>query len=375
MNLSRYIKKINYITFSSIPSSLSSSLQIIKTCENLSKNKFNVTLIKPGTGNKDISIKKYYGLKHKVNIKEFNFFKSFPRGINFYLYCFSCLFFILKSKNSITITRNYFVCFLILLFKKKIILEIHHDINIEGRISKFIIKYLNFLNKKKLVKIVAISKAVKDLFVKKYKVCPKKIVILASGSSIKINRTPQFLSYKRMKIGYFGSISSSKGINTIIKLSKIDKDNDYFIFGGNKEKISKLRIMNTNNNLFLKDSVPYKEIPKIMLNMDILTLPYTNIIRSAGEVDDISKYTSPLKLFDYLAVGKMIITSDLKVLREIINSKNAFFVNNFENIYEWKKNITLAKNNRNKTFIISKNNFRLSKMYDHSKRVKHYLDF
>ncbi len=369
------MKKINYITLSSIPSSLSSSLQIIKTCENLSKNRFNVTLIKPGTGDKKVSIKKYYGLKHKVNVKEFKYFKSFPRGINFYLYCLSCLFFVLKSKNSITITRNYFVCFLILLFQRKIILEIHHDINIEGRVSKFIIKYLNLLNKKKLIRIVAISKAVKNLFVKKYKVSPEKIVILASGSSIKINHTPKFLNYKRMKIGYFGSISVSKGINTIIKLSKIDKDNDYFIYGGNKKIISKLRIMNTNNNLFLKDSVPYKEIPKIMLNMDILTLPYTNIIRSAGEVDDISKYTSPLKLFDYLAVGKMIITSDLKVLREIINSKNAFFVNNFENIYEWKKNITLAKNNKNKTFIISKNNFRLSKMYDHSKRVKHYLDF
>ncbi len=369
------MKKINYITFSSIPSSLSSSLQIIKTCENLSKNKINVTLVKPGTGNKKVSIKKYYGLKYKVNIKEFNFFKSFPRGVNFYLYCLSCLFFILKNNNSITITRNYFVCFLILLFQQKIILEIHHDINIEGRVSKFIIKYLNLLNKKKLIKIIAISKAVKNLFVNKYKVAPEKIVVLASGSSIKINHTPKFLYSKRMKIGYFGSISASKGINTIIKLSKIDKSNDYFIYGGNKETISKLRILNTNNNLFLKDSVSYKEIPKIMLGMDILTLPYTKIIRSAGEVDDISKYTSPLKLFDYLAVGKMIITSDLVVLREIISSKNAFFVNNFENIYEWKKNITLAKNNRNKTFIMSKNNHKLSKVYDHSNRVKHYLDF
>ena len=39
--------------------------------------------------------------------------------------------------------------------------------------------------------------------------------------------------------------------------------------------------------------------------MDILTLPYANIIRSAGEVDDILNI-SPLKLFDYLAVGKII---------------------------------------------------------------------
>ncbi len=369
------MKNINYITFSSIPSSHSSSLQIIKTCENLSKRKFNVTLIKPGTGNKKVSINKYYGLKHKVSIKEFKFFKTFPRGINFYLYCLSCLFFILKNKNSITITRNYFVCFLIVLLKQKIILEIHHDINVEGRISKFIIRYLNLLNMKKLIKIVAISKAVKNLFINKYKVAPEKIEVLASGSSIKINNLPKFHEYKRMKIGYFGSISASKGINTIIKLSKIDKNNDYYIYGGDKKTIYKLRMFNINKNLFLKDSIPYQKIPQIMSEMDILTLPYTKVIKSAGEVDDISKYTSPLKLFDYLAVGKMIITSDLKVLREIINSKNAFFVNNFENIYEWKKNIILAKNNRNKTFIIGKNNFKLSKIYDHSKRVKHYLDF
>ena len=63
------MKNINYIAFSSIPSSLYSSQQIIKTCENLSKCKINVTLIRPGTGNKKISTNKYYGLKYKINVK------------------------------------------------------------------------------------------------------------------------------------------------------------------------------------------------------------------------------------------------------------------------------------------------------------------
>lgn len=367
------MKKINYVTFSSIPSSLPSSLQIIKTCESLSKYKYNVTLIKPGTGNKKISINKYYGLKSNINIKEFSIFDSFPRGLNFYLYSLCCLFFILKKSNSITITRNYFICFLLTLFRKKVILEIHHDIKIEGRVTKFIIKYLNILNKKKLIKIVAISNAVKNLFVNKYKVHAEKITVLPSGSSIKINHLSKFQNNKRMKIGYFGSISLSKGISTLIKLSKIDLENDYFIYGGNKEAISKMRMINKNKNLFFKDNIPYKEISKKMLTMDILTLPYTRIVKSAGDVDDISKFTSPLKLFDYLAVGKMIITSDLKVLREIIDTKNAFFVQNYENIYEWKKNIIIAKNNKRKTFIISKNNFKLSKKYDHAKRAKQYL--
>ena len=235
------MKKINYVHFSSIPSSLPSSLQVIKTCENLSKNNHNVTLIKPGTGNKKFSIKKYYGLKHKVNIKEFTSIDSFPQGLNFYLYCFYCLFFILKIKNSTTITRSYFICYLLLLFRQKVILEIHHDITGESRVTKFILKHSNFLNNQNLSNIVAITKAVKDLFVDKYKVNSKKITVLPSGSSIKINLRPNLNYNKRMKIGYFGSISTSKGINTIIKLSKIDRDNDYYIYGGLKNEIDKLK--------------------------------------------------------------------------------------------------------------------------------------
>ena len=369
------MKKINYVHFSSIPSSLPSSLQVIKTCESFSKNNYDVTLIKPGTGNKSVSINKYYGLKNKVNIKEFSSIDRFPQGLKFYLYCFYCLIFILKIKNSITITRNYFICYLLLLFRKNVILEIHHDTEIESRVTKFILNYLNLFNRKNLLNIIAITKIVKKLFVNKYKVNPNKITVLPSGSSIRINSKPNISKNNRLKIGYFGSLSISKGINTIIKLSKIDKSNDYYIYGGSKNEIENLRKKNINNNLYLNKNVPYAKLHKIMERMDILTIPYTNHIRSAGEVDDISKYTSPLKLFDYLAVGKMIISSDLKVLREIIDNSNAIFIKNFENVYEWKKNIIKAKNEKNKNLVMSKNNLRLSKKYDHINRVKKYIRF
>ena len=196
---------------------------------------------------------------------------------------------------------------------------------------------------------------------------------MPSGSSIKINTKPTLINNKRLKVGYFGSISPSKGINTIIKLSKIDRDNDYYIFGGLRNEINKFKKKNLNKNLFLSENVPYFDLQNIISKMDILTIPYTSSIRSAGEVDDISKYTSPLKLFDYLAVGKIIISSDLKVLREIINSKNALFIRNYENIFEWKKNIAIVKNNKEKIYIMCNNNLNLSKKFDHSKRVKKYI--
>lgn len=93
------VNNIYYITYSAIPSELPSSLQIIKTCESFANNKNLVTLVKPGTGYKRISIKKFYGLKENIIIKEFSSIKKFPQGINFYLYSFYCLFYILKKKN------------------------------------------------------------------------------------------------------------------------------------------------------------------------------------------------------------------------------------------------------------------------------------
>ena len=57
------MKNINYVHFSSMPSSLPSSLQVIKTCESLSRNNHYVTLIKPGTGEKKNFYKKFLWFK------------------------------------------------------------------------------------------------------------------------------------------------------------------------------------------------------------------------------------------------------------------------------------------------------------------------
>jgi hypothetical protein len=108
------MKKIYYIAYSSIPSSLPSSLQIIKICENLAKSKHDVTLIKPGTGNKNYSIKKYYDIKESTFLlRSFHSIKKFPQGIKFYFYSVYCLLFILKQKEPIIITRNYFISYLV----------------------------------------------------------------------------------------------------------------------------------------------------------------------------------------------------------------------------------------------------------------------
>ena len=109
--------------------------------------------------------------------------------------------------------------------------------------------------------------------------------------------------------------------------------------------------------------------------MDVLLMPYQEKIAAAGDVGDIINFTSPLKLFDYIACGKIIISSDVSVLKEILKEKkNVIFVQNFKNVFSWKKEIEKIKNSNTKRFIISQNNLKLSKDYKIKKRAKTFLE-
>ena len=93
--------------------------------------------------------------------------------------------------------------FFINFFKKKVIMELHHDLKIESRITRFLVKKLKYLNSKYVKKIVAITDGVKKKeYVNNDIVSSNKILVLPSGSSIII----KYIKKKKksfFKIGYF----------------------------------------------------------------------------------------------------------------------------------------------------------------------------
>ena len=140
-------------------------------------------------------------------------------------------------------------------------------------------------------------------------------------------------------------------------------------------KINNFKYKNSSKNLNLEKYIPYKNIPRSLAKMDILLMPYLSSITVAGNVGDITKFTSPLKLFDYLSVGKIIICSELEVLKEVIKEKkNAIFIKNYKNVFSWKNEIHKLRNQPQKQFIMSKNNYQLSKKYSLKERAKKILE-
>ena len=67
-------------------------------------------------------------------------------------------------------------------------------------------------------------------------------------------------------------------------------------------------------------AVPPREVASYLGRADVLVLPNTRTHVS-------SRYTSPLKLFEYLAAGKPIVASDLPAIREVLeDDRNAVLV-------------------------------------------------
>ena len=364
--------RICYLFNSSVPSHNPSSLQVIKTCEGLTQLKHKVYLITPNTGLK-YNINNYYDLIFAPKRIKLKFFKKFPKGLNYYLFS---LFSVIKGislKPDIFVTRNLFTLIILLFFNKKVIVELHHDFSNEGRLINFVYTSFNILNSNNIIKIVAITTAVKNFLTKELKVNKKKIKIIPSASSLQV-KFSKLKKKTNYNIGYFGSLEKSKGSEFIINLSKIDKNNNYYIYGGDKKIIDILKKNVQNKNLYLNEYVPYKKLKHQISKMDVLVMPSNkNILRSTGSVGNIAKYTSPLKLFDYLSAGKLIIVSDLKVFKEIIEHNKHCIVISL-NHTKWIKVLANIKNNLKKFNILKKNAFMLSKKYTYKNRARQLLD-
>ena len=238
---------------------------------------------------------------------------------------------------------------------------------------RFLFYNINILNSKNIVKVVAITNAVKNYLINDLKVDSNKIQVIPSASSINL-KFKKLSNNKRYNIGYFGSLEESKGSKFIGKLSKLDNNNNYFIYGGTDEQVKKFEEKNKNANLKVSEYIPYSKIKFYLSKMDILLMPSNKrLLRSIGGVGNIAKFTSPLKLFDYMASGKLIIASDLKVFKEVIkHNENCVIINNL-NVSKWKRAINKTRENLNMYNKIKKKSYILSRQFSYLKRAEKIL--
>ena len=130
----------------------------------------------------------------------------------------------------------------------------------------------------------------------------------------------KFKTIKSPIFGYLGHIQDRLDFNLIEYLIS-NNQNLYFIFAGKiwesvAEKVNNLQ--NKYSNIYFSDFVSYKESPYYINYFDVCLIPHI--------VNNFSKSMNPLKLYEYLACGKPIISTNIAGLDNF--SEHVFVANN-----------------------------------------------
>ena len=327
-------KNVFYIADFSLPNKSAYSLHVLKICDafnEINKNKINLLLPHIHKNYSDKKIKNDFLLKKKPKIKYFN---NKKKRLNFFsriAFYFKILLYIKKNDHRIIISRSIIPSILLALFNVKNILEIHTELSGFTKIFFSIIK-INFIGKN--LKFIFINEYLR----KKFKIKKEKSIILYDAVDYRDFKPSNRKTFKNCCF-YSGSFAKGKALEIIFKVAKKLPKIDFHLYG-NQETIYNKKIKKLKN-VFFRGYLNYSKLVLAINNYKVLLMPYKKNVGVLIKDLNVAKYFSPLKMYEYLASGKIIIASDLPVYRYILkNNINSIILK--EDINMWSRMITKA---------------------------------
>jgi len=319
------MRKLIYIANIRLPTEKAHGIQIMEMCNAFADQGLEVELIVPNRTN---PIKEdpfvYHDVKRNFLIRRLPTWDLVRFGkIGFLIQMFSfsesVAWFALFKKGTLFYTRDEVIAVYLKLLGKRVMWEAH-----QGQ-KNIAIRLLILLK----VKMVTITEALKDLYVS---MGAQKELFLVAPDAVDLEQfsIPQTKIEARTRLGfvaddkivlYTGHLYSWKGADTLAQAGRLLQNGAglYFLGGTEKDIVSFKEKYAEIKSVHILGRKPHHEMPMYMRAADILTIP-----NSAKE--DISRfYTSPMKLFEYMASGTPIIASNLPSLREVLDDSRAYF--------------------------------------------------
>jgi glycosyltransferase involved in cell wall biosynthesis len=326
--------KLIYITNTRLPSEKANSYQSMQMCSSLAKYFDEVELWTGLSKNhkKFRAIKDifgYYNLKNNFTIKRFFQFDSVIlrylnefvwANLKNFVFIFNVCLHLSKYRNSnevIIYTREPYLLIVFQVFKKiklvdnRIFYESH-------KFSKYTQKALE-----KIDGLVVINHYLEKLYKTNYL---ENILVAHDGVSLEdyseISNYKFLPNKKEYIILYTGNLFPWKGVYTLVNSIKYLPQNFKLVSIGGSENylsnfISYVEKNSESNRIKIFSHMQKKYLLEYIEKADVLVLP-----NSAK--DKMSLFTSPIKLFEYMASNRPIIASNLPSITEVLSNNNAF---------------------------------------------------
>jgi glycosyltransferase involved in cell wall biosynthesis len=139
----------------------------------------------------------------------------------------------------------------------------------------------------------------------------------------------------RPRIGYVGNLYAGRGIELILALAARLPACDVELVGGSEADLARWRAHGLPPNVQLAGFVAPGELAARYASFDVLLLPHPRHGVSAASGGDISRWTSPMKMFEYMSSGTPIIASDLPVLGEVLRHERNALIAPADDVTAW----------------------------------------
>lgn len=217
----------------------------------------------------------------------------------------------LRDCNILIYTRQaksvkYFLFLKKIGFKIKIMLEIHSE---KEQWNNNIFKQVDGM--------IFASESLKNCLTQKYSIphkIPKKVLYYRIRKPL-LNVPNTKTNKDYYSIGYIGGFEFWKGVDTIIDAMEFLPPNAKALFiGGKDDDTNRLRLISRANKLGVLNKIQFKGY-----------IPYSNLGKFINEIDffilpllDCREGSIPLKLFDYICLGKPIVAANQESINEIL---------------------------------------------------------
>ncbi len=369
------LKKLVYPSTAIIPSTQANSVQVMKMCNALCRFDFDVTLL-GGTFSKEknTNVFDYYGIENTFSIIRKT--TGCHRGSSFLLSLRlipSLRRLAGNEQDTIFYGRDAIALYILARAGRDVIYETH-DMARKGPRGWAEKKLIQSSN---LSKIVFISEELKKAYIEKHGVSltEKKLIVAPDAADEQSNFTDavHLEGDANFNACYIGGFHKGRGIELIMEIAGKIPDAGFHLFGGTDNQIGRLK-QNSPSNVHFYGYIKPAQTYKARNSADILLMPYQKDVMVAQNASETSRWMSPIKLFEYMSSKKPIISSNHKVLQEVLEHNRNGLLCESDNAEQWIQAIKRVREDRKLYKDISETAYRdFIDRYTWNRRIQHIL--
>jgi glycosyltransferase involved in cell wall biosynthesis len=325
--------KITCISASEVPSSKANSIQAMKACQALAQLGHTVQLLVPAAGRLSPSgggptqdeLASFYGLADSFPVE------WLPANPHLRRYDFSWRAVQRARAQGAQAVYTWApqAAVLALLARLPVLLEMHGEP--EGSFGPLLFQL--FLRLPGNKRWLPITQALVDILASRYPVTLTPYKVSPNGVDLERYASLPGASEARQSLGlpeqptagYTGHLYAGRGMTLLVELARRFPQVHFLWVGGHPQDVEgwrgKLEAGNISN-VTLTGFVENSRLPLYQAAAEVLLMPYERVIAGSGGGNS-AAYCSPMKMFEYMACGRAIISSDLPVIGEVLSERNA----------------------------------------------------